>query len=53
MTVVLSFITEVIILGYVHPFAEPLLNKMEYFNEVIILLTLYCFMLFTDLIRDV
>lgn len=48
MTVFFSFVTELIILGFVRPFKDPFNNKMEYFNEVIILLTMYCLMCFTD-----
>ncbi len=53
MTVCFSFVTELIILGFIRPFKDPFNNKMEYFNELVILLTMYCLMCFTDWIPNI
>ena len=47
-TVSLSFIVQIYILGYVRPFETPFANTLEYFNETLILIIMYCMMTFTD-----
>ena len=41
------------ILGFSKPFKEPFAQRMEYFNEIVLLLTLYCMMCFTDFVPEV
>ena len=39
-------------LSLVHPFESAVLNKMEIFNEIIILIVTYHMLLFTDYTDD-
>jgi len=50
--VILSFHIQIFILS-VRPFKDPFTQKMEYFNEVVLMLTLYCMMCFGDLVPSV
>ena len=47
-----SFITSIIILGFIDPYKDPSDLKKEYFNEIVIMLVLYCLMCFTDIVPD-
>ena len=53
MAVVASFVMATIILGFTKPFNDPFTHKMEYFNEIVLLLTLYCMMCFSDFVPKV
>ena len=53
MAVVASFVMATIILGFTKPFNDPFTHNMEYFNELVLLLTLYCMMCFSDFVPSV
>ena len=49
----LQVTVQVTILGLVKPFVEPSKNRMEMLNEVLIMFTMYCMIIFTDFVPDV
>jgi hypothetical protein len=53
LAIVSSFVMATMILGFTKPFNDPFMQKMEYFNEIVLLLTLYCMMCFSDFVAQV
>jgi len=45
-------VTAVLLYGWIKPFNDPLMNKMELFNEVVIMFVVYHMICFTPFIQD-